>query len=140
METILVVEDGLTVQKAVKRIFEYEGYNVQTCGEGQSALDIFRTVTPTAIILDLGLPIISGKDVCREIKREADSVSIIVVSARTDESDKVLLLGMGADDYVTKPFSPRELLARAKAPIRRKQKQTDGDELTHRDSTLDIGK
>jgi len=123
METILVVEDDRTVQKVLKRLFEYEGYNVQVCGDGQSALDAVRIGTPTAITLDLWLPIISGKDLCREIARECNSVSIVVVSGQSDESDKILLLEMGADDYVTKPFSPRELLARVKAAIRRRQKR-----------------
>jgi DNA-binding response OmpR family regulator len=123
METILVVEDDRTVQKALKHLFESEGYNVQVCGDGQSALDAVRTGTPTAIILDLGLPIIPGEDVCREITRECNSVPIVVVSGRSDESDKIVLLEMGADDYVTKPFSPRELLARAEAAIRRRHKQ-----------------
>jgi DNA-binding response OmpR family regulator len=123
METILVVEDDGTVQRALKRLFECEGYNVQVCGDGQSALDAVRAGTPTAIILDLGLPIISGKDVCREITRECNSVPIVVVSGRSDESDTILLLEMGADDYVTKPFSPRELLARVRAAIRRRRKQ-----------------
>ena len=119
METILVVEDDRIVQKALRRLFEYEGYRVEVCGDGQSALDAFRAVTPNAVILDLGLPVVSGWDVCREIRRESTSLPVIVVSARADQTDKLLLLELGADDYVTKPFSPRELLARVRAAIRR---------------------
>src|SRR5215469_18395255 len=122
METILVVDDDHAIQRALSRIFEDAGYKVEVCGDGQSALDMFRTVVPAAIILDLGLPLKSGEDVCREIKRESYSVPIIVLSARTSESDKIVLLELGADDYVTKPFSPRELLARVKAKMRRAQK------------------
>lgn len=118
-ETILVVEDDHTVQRALRRLFEYEGYKVEVCADGQEALDTFRTATPKAVILDLGLPVISGKDVCREIRRTTLSLPIIVLSGRTDEFDKILLLELGADDYVTKPFSPRELLVRVRAAIRR---------------------
>jgi DNA-binding response OmpR family regulator len=118
METILVVEDDRSVQKALKRLFEYEGYKVEISGDGQSALERFRVLLPNAIILDLGLPVVPGKDVCREIRRQSRSVPIIVVSALAEDADKVLLLELGADDYVTKPFSPRELLARVRTAIR----------------------
>ena len=124
MDTILVVDDDYTVQRALRRLFEYQGYKVEVCGDGQSALDRFRTATPTAVILDLGLPVISGKDVCREIRRATISLPIVVLSARTSESDKILLLELGADDYITKPFSPRELLARVRAAIRRTSMDT----------------
>ena len=118
-ETILVVEDVPTIQKALRRLFEYEGYKVEVCADGQAALDTFRNAPPKAVILDLGLPVISGKDVCCEIRRTRISLPIIVLSGRTDESDKIMLLELGADDYVTKPFSPRELLVRVQAAIRR---------------------
>ena len=119
MQTILVVEDDHAVQKALRHLFENEGYRVAVCGDGQSALDAFHTARPTAIILDLGLPMLSGTDVCREIRRATSSLPIVVLSARADDLDKILLLELGADDYVTKPFSPRELLARVKTAIRR---------------------
>ena len=122
METILVVDDDHSVQKALSRIFGDAGYHVEICGDGQSAIDTFRTVAPAAIILDLGLPVKSGADVCREVKRESYSLPIIVLSARSSESDKIVLLELGADDYITKPFSPRELLARVRAKMRRAQK------------------
>lgn len=119
MQTILVVEDDHAVQKALRHLFENEGYRVAVCDDGQSALDAFHTARPTAIILDLGLPTLSGTDVCREIRRATSSLPIVVLSARADDLDKILLLELGADDYVTKPFSPRELLARVKTAIRR---------------------
>ena len=118
METILIVEDDRTVQNALKWLFEYEGYQVEVSGDGQSAQERFRVLHPTAIILDLGLPVVPGRDVCRAIRRQSRSVPIIVVSALAEDADKVLLLELGADDYVTKPFSPRELLARVRAAIR----------------------
>lgn len=121
METILIVEDDPHIQKSLTRLFQSEGYGVEVCGDGRSAMNAFRKATPTAVILDLILPVLSGKDVCREIRRESAYPAIVVVSGRTDEFDKTLLLELGADDYVTKPFSPAELLARVKAAIRRLQ-------------------
>ena len=121
METILVVEDDRTVQRVLRRLFEFEGYKVEVCGDGRAALDAFRAAPPTALILDLGLPVLSGQDVCREVRRESASLPVVVLSARTDESDKLVLLELGANDYVTKPFSPRELLARVRAAIGRTQ-------------------
>lgn len=121
METILIVEDDHAAQKTLKRLFESEGYHTEIRGDGKSGLEAFRTVAPTAIILDLRLPLMPGDDVCREIRRTSSTVPIIVLSAVMEEADKVLLLGLGADDYVTKPFSPRELVARVRAAIRRMQ-------------------
>jgi len=118
-ERILVVEDDHAVQKALKHLFQTEGFEIEITGDGKSALEAFRRATPSAIVLDLRLPVMSGRDVCREIKQQAPSLPIIVLSAASDVSDKVLLLELGADDYVTKPFSPRELLARVRAALRR---------------------
>jgi DNA-binding response OmpR family regulator len=122
MEKILVIEDDRAVQRALNRLFESEGYVVDIKADGKSALEAFRAAAPAAIVLDLRLPVVSGKDVCREIKRENPELPIIVLSAVTDVTDKVLLLELGADDYVTKPFSPKELLARVRAAIRRTRK------------------
>src|SRR6202023_3088587 len=119
MERILVVEDDHAVQKALRRLFETEGFEIEISGDGKSALEAFRLMAPAAIVLDLRLPLVSGRDVCREIKQQSPAVPIIVLSAASDVSDKVLLLELGADDYVTKPFSPRELLARVRAALRR---------------------
>ena len=119
MERILIVEDDRAVQKALKRLFEAEGFAVDIRADGKSAVEAFRNTPPAVIVLDLRLPAMSGRDVCREIKQQAPALPIIVLSAMSDVSDKVLLLELGADDYVTKPFSPRELLARVRAALRR---------------------
>jgi DNA-binding response OmpR family regulator len=115
---ILVVEDDPSVQKALKRLFETEGYAVEVQANGQSALESFQAAPPAVIILDLRLPKLSGSDLCKVVKAQAPALPIVVLSATSDVSDKVLLLELGADDYVTKPFSPRELLARVRAALR----------------------
>ena len=119
MERILVVEDDRAVQRALRRLFETEKFTVEISADGKSALEAFRRLTPSAVVLDLRLPGLSGRDVCREIKQQSPTLPIIVLSAASDVSDKVLLLELGADDYVTKPFSPRELLARVRVALRR---------------------
>ena len=127
MERILVVEDDHAVQKALKRLFETEGFEIEISADGKSAVEAFRRAAPAAIVLDLRLPLMSGRDVCREIKQQSPGVPIIVLSACSDVTDKVLLLELGADDYVTKPFSPRELLARVRAALRRTVRAGTGD-------------
>ena len=121
---ILVVEDDPQMQKILQRIFREQGYGVTVCGDGQSGLDAFRSVKPAAVVLDLVLPNIFGRDLCKIMKAELPGVPVIVVSAISEVADKVLLLELGADDYVTKPFSPRELMARVQAALRRPQKTT----------------
>ena len=128
MEKILIVEDDQAVQKALKRLFESAEYTVEIAGDGRSALEAFRSTTPTAIVLDLRLPVLSGKDVCLQIRQQLSTLPIIILSASTDVVDKVLLLELGADDYVTKPFSSRELLARVRAAIRSTRKPIIHDE------------
>ena len=118
-ERILVIEDDRAVQKALKRLFEAEGFAVDIAGDGAAGLEMFRAAAPSVLVLDLSLPGTPGQDVCREISQTAPSLPIIVLSARTEEVDKVLLLELGAHDYVTKPFSPRELLARVRTAMRR---------------------
>src|SRR5229473_6028451 len=128
MERVLVVEDDRAVQRALKRLFESKGYGVDIAGSGTAALELFQNAPPSVVLLDLRLPGASGKEVCREIKSKNPSLPVIVLSATTDVVDKVLLLELGADDYVTKPFSPRELLARVRAAIRGTRKPTIHDE------------
>ncbi len=125
MERILVVEDDRAVRKVLKRLFESEGYTVELTTDGVAGLAAFRTAQPSIVVLDLRLPGMSGRDVCREIKSAAPSVPVIVLSAASDVVDKVVLLELGADDYVTKPFSPREVLARARAAMRRSTRAPD---------------
>lgn len=119
---ILVVEDDPRMQKVLQRIFSEQGYSVTICGDGQSGLDAFRTTHPSAVVLDLLLPNVFGRDLCRIIKLEAQDLPVIVVSAISEVADKVLLFELGADDYVTKPFSPRELMARVQAALRRRNR------------------
>lgn len=119
---ILVVEDDVRMQKVLYRLFTENGYVVSVCGDGQSGLDTFRATRPAAVVLDLMLPNIFGRDLCRMLKSERPETPVVIVSAISEVADKVLLLELGADDYVTKPFSPRELMARVQAAIRRTQK------------------
>ena len=119
---ILVVEDDPAVRKVLRRLFETEGYTVELQSDGQAALESFQALPPAAVVLDLRLPGVSGRDLCKEIKARVPTLPIVVLSAASDVSDKVLLLELGADDYVTKPFSPRELLARVRAALRHNER------------------
>ena len=125
MEKILVIEDDLAVQRALQRTFESAGFEVAIASDGAVAMETFRNTMPRVVILDLRLPGKTGQDLCREIKHESSNVPILVLSAASDVLDKVLLLELGADDYVTKPFSPRELLARVRAAVRRLNQSND---------------
>lgn len=118
-ERILVIEDDRAVQRALKRLFECEGYSVDVAKDGSTGLETFRKMRPSAVVLDLRLPGTSGQEVCREITQIARGLPIVILSAKSEVADKVLLLEIGAHDYVTKPFSPRELLARVRAALRR---------------------
>src|SRR5262245_2629304 len=108
MERVLVIEDDRALYKPLKRVFEAAGYSLDFAGDGAAGLEVFRRVPPNLVVLDLKLPKIHGREVCRAMKSEAPSLPVIVLSGSADEVDKVLLLELGADDYVTKPFSPRE--------------------------------
>ena len=119
MDTVLVVEDSRAMQRTLQRLFQADALEVQIASDGPAGLESFRKQTPTAVVLDLKLPGISGKELCREFKSIAASVPIVVLSANSEVEDKVLLLELGADDYVTKPFSPKELLARVRRAMRR---------------------
>jgi len=124
MGTILIVEDSRAMQRTLQRLFESDSLRVQIAADGPAGLACFRRQLPSAVVLDLKLPGIPGKDLCREFKALAAAVPIVVLSANCDIDDKVLLLELGADDYVTKPFSPKELLARVRRAIRRAPSQT----------------
>ena len=125
---ILVVDDKLELRTLLKSYFTQEGFEVATAGDGQQALYVARHEKPDLIILDLMMPEMSGYEFMRLYSREADT-PIIILTARVEENDKVLGLELGADDYVTKPFSPRELAARARAVLRRLEKQANGQEI-----------
>jgi DNA-binding response OmpR family regulator len=120
--TILVIEDDPRMQKVLRRIFSQEHYAVVVAGDGQTGLELFRSERPLAVVLDLILPGISGRELCQSFKNLSSETPIVVLSAISEVVDKVLLLELGADDYVTKPFSPRELTARIQAAIRRQRK------------------
>lgn len=122
MESVLVVEDSRAMQKALQRLFEADSLHVEIAGDGLAGLETFKKQTPNAVVLDLKLPGLSGKELCREFKTLSAAVPIVVLSANADVDDKVLLLELGADDYVTKPFSPKELLARVRRAMRRSPK------------------
>lgn len=122
MSTILVIEDDARIQRALERLFVSEGYEVKTAIDGALGLETFRASPPDAVVLDLMLPGASGREVCRAMKQSAVDTPVVILSAISEVADKVLLLELGADDYVTKPFSPRELLARVQAAIRRSKR------------------
>ena len=117
-DRILIVEDEESLADSIRYNLEREGYAVTVAPDGRRALDRFRAEPPTLVILDLMLPEISGLDLCRAIRAESD-VPIIMVTAKDSEADKVTGLELGADDYVTKPFSVRELVSRVRALLRR---------------------
>ena len=115
---ILLVDDEAAIQRTVGPLLRSRGYDVDVAGTGAGALQMFAERPPALIVLDLGLPDIEGTEVCRRV-RAASQVPIIVLSARGAEEDKVNALDLGADDYVTKPFGPEELLARIRVALRR---------------------
>jgi two-component system, OmpR family, alkaline phosphatase synthesis response regulator PhoP len=117
-QKILVVDDELDIVKVVRAYLEQSGFRVITASDGQQALAIFRHEQPDLIVLDLNLPKMDGLDVCRAIRRES-SVPIIMLTARVEETDRLIGLEIGADDYIVKPFSPREVVARVRTVLRR---------------------
>ncbi len=122
---VLIVDDDADIIELQKLYFEKEGYEVVSCMQGDKAVATFNVTKPDIIILDLMLPGMDGNDICREIRRVSD-VPIIMLTARTDTLDRVVGLELGADDYVPKPFEPKELLARVKAVLRRTEKAAAG--------------
>jgi DNA-binding response OmpR family regulator len=140
MEKILVIEDDRAIRKALEHLFESEGFAVEAASDGVAGLAAARTSAPVLVILDLKLPGMPGRDVCREIRKEAPGLPVIILSAAADEVDKVLLLELGADDYVTKPFSPKELLARVRAVLRRSERPAAGDRYSFNEVSVDFPK
>jgi DNA-binding response OmpR family regulator len=137
-ERVHVIEDDHRVQTALRRLFEPEGYTVEVAADGSVGLQAAVSNPPVAVVLDLRLPSMSGRDVCREIKRAAPNLPVIILSATTDVIDKVTLLELGADDYVTKPFSPRELLARVRAAVRRSSRAQPAECVTFGEVAVDF--
>jgi DNA-binding response OmpR family regulator len=126
--TILVADDEKHIVQLVKLYLTNEGYQVETAADGQEALEKARRLRPDLIVLDLMMPRLDGWEVCRRLRKESN-VPIIMLTARTEDVDKIVGLELGADDYVTKPFNPRELVARVKAVLRRSQARPDEDVL-----------
>ena len=126
MKTVLVVDDEPKIVEVVRDYLHDAGFSVTVAASGESALERARAVPPQLVVLDLGLPNMDGLDVARELRRHS-TVPIIMLTARTDELDRVLGLELGADDYLIKPFSPRELVARVRAVLRRTEATGDED-------------
>lgn len=125
MDTILIVEDSRPMQRTLQRLFESDGLRVQIASDGVAGLESFKKQPPNVVVLDLKLPRLPGKELCRAFKAQSSDVPVVVLSANTEVEDKVLLLELGADDYVTKPFSPKELLARVRRAMRRSEQKNE---------------
>ena len=138
MKTILVVDDEPKIATLARDYLEHAGFAVLIAGDGPTALATIRQRRPDLVVLDLGLPGLDGLDVTRELRRDS-TIPIVMLTARDDELDKLLGLELGADDYLTKPFSPRELVARVRAVLRRADRPPDPDETIHAgDVVLDL--
>ena len=140
-DTILVVDDEANIVELVRLYLEREGYQVKTAADGISAMQAVLTHRPALIVLDVMLPGMDGFEVCKKIRSEDNDVPIIMVTARDDDIDKILGLELGADDYLTKPFNPRELVARVKAILRRmggKKADVDSEQIHLGDLIIDL--
>ena len=131
---VLVVEDDPAIADVVRRNLASAGYGVQLVRDGEGALEAVRRLRPSAVILDVGLPGMDGIEVCRRLRAQDDWTPVIFATARDDEIDRIVGLELGADDYVTKPFSPRELVARVGSVLRRSQGVADAP------ATLTVGR
>lgn len=137
---ILVVDDELDIVKVVRAYLEQSGFKVITASDGQQALAAFRHERPDLAVLDLNLPSLDGLDVCRAIRRESNT-PVIMLTARVEEADRLIGLEIGADDYILKPFSPREVVARVRAVLRRSgATQEAGQAIVAGDLSIDQAK
>jgi len=139
---VLVVDDDALIRKAVRLTCESEGYLVQEAERGSDVIDRIEKFHPEMVLLDLMLPDLSGFDVCRDIRRAGYKMPVVILSAKHEEIDVVLGLEIGADDYINKPFRPRELLARIAAHVRKAKETTgehaaDDEKLVFRGLTID---
>jgi two-component system, OmpR family, alkaline phosphatase synthesis response regulator PhoP len=138
MKTVLVVDDERQIAEIARDYLEHAGYAVLTAGDGRDALDIVRATRPDLVVLDIGLPNLDGLTLARTLRREQDT-PIIMLTARVEESDRLAGLEVGADDYITKPFSPRELVARVRAVLRRVDgAAASGDVIRVADVVIDV--
>jgi len=141
VQTILVVDDEPRIAQLARDYLEHAGFAVLTAGDGQAAVATAHARRPDLVVLDLGLPGMDGLDVARTLRRESSDVPIIMLTARDDELDRILGLELGADDYVTKPFSPRELVARVRAVLRRAERaQAPADLIIVGDLVMDVAR
>jgi two-component system, OmpR family, alkaline phosphatase synthesis response regulator PhoP len=140
MKTVLVVEDERQIAQIARDYLQHAGFSVQTASNGAEALTLAHQRLPDLVILDLGLPQVDGLEVARRLRQDSN-VPIIMLTARVEEADRLAGLELGADDYVTKPFSPRELVARVRAVLRRSDGSDSGTDVLRRgDLTIDIGR
>jgi DNA-binding response OmpR family regulator len=138
VRSALVVEDDRQIARLIQDYLERAGFTVDTTMDGDTTLERARSSTPDVVVLDLGLPGRDGIDTLRELRR-ISAVPVVIVTARGDETDRIIGLELGADDYVVKPFSPRELVARVRAVLRRSERPvSEADEIRVRDLILDI--
>jgi DNA-binding response OmpR family regulator len=128
---VLVVEDERAIADLLRMYLAREGFGVHVAADGEAGLSAARILHPVAVVLDVGLPGIDGTEVCRRLRADGDWTPVLFVTARDDEVDRILGLELGADDYVTKPFSPRELVARLRAVLRRSAGGAGADERTY---------
>jgi two-component system alkaline phosphatase synthesis response regulator PhoP len=138
MAKILVIDDEPSIVNLVTAYLKPEGYEVHTASDGTAGLQAARAFKPDLVVLDLMLPGMDGIELLSQLRRESN-VYVILLTAKTEETDKVVGLAVGADDYVTKPFSPRELVARIKAALRRLQPGTESSVLAYRHVRIDTG-
>lgn len=140
MIKVLLIDDNVQIQELVRFNLEKDGVAVMTASDGEKGLDLAKKEKPDLIILELVLPVMDGYDLCKLLRAENDTadIPIIILSARGDVADKVVGLELGADDYITKPFSPRELSARIKARLREGQRRTELTDCPLRWGTLEI--
>jgi DNA-binding response OmpR family regulator len=139
---VLIVDDDVTVRDVVQRYLDRAGYRVRVAGDGEQALREVAERAPDVVVLDLMLPRLNGLEVCRRLRRDAVRVPIVMLTALGEEEDRVLGLELGADDYVTKPFSPRELVLRVASVLRRAQQvpvsETGGEPVVDGDLRVDV--
>jgi DNA-binding response OmpR family regulator len=141
-QTVLVVEDETSIASFVALYLKNAGYRIQTAGTGREALERAAAEKPSLIVLDLMLPDLDGLEVCRRIRQTSD-VPILMLTARDEDVDKIIGLEVGADDYLTKPFNPRELVARVKSILRRsvpERREAQTKQIKHGDLEIDVGR
>ncbi len=139
MQTILVADDAPSIVELVRLYLANDGFKVLSASDGDEALKLARTEKPDLLVLDLMLPKVDGFEVCRRLRQSNEDLPIIILTARDDDIDKIVGLELGADDYVTKPFNPRELVARVRAVLRRSERRGSRNVLRLGDVTLDVG-